>query len=274
MKKIFATLLCLLCCAVVVAQSHNRNITIGNFDGEKFWVYVNNIPVSKYPESCAVLRDICPETVYQIHIVMNNAARSEIVENIRVEGNADVVFLVRKISTFPETYGLFWYEKRIAANNGNYSYVRPQRINTQTIISERPLPPMPPAPPTPTPGPMAPPVVQPLPAPVPAPASTPQCCTHARFLSIKEMVAEKKFDSDRLTIAKQAATGERMTAEQLAEIAKLMQFENTKLDFLKFAYRFCCDPNRYYVVNAVFSYSSSTDELNEYILRFNNQNGH
>ena len=82
---------------------------------------------------------------------------------------------------------------------------------------------------------------------------------------IKKMVSKETFEDDKLTLAKQAIPGANMTAAQLANIARVFSFENTKLEFLKFAYPFCIDPNKYFLVNDVFSFSSSKDELRRYI---------
>ena len=42
-------------------------------------------------------------------------------------------------------------------------------------------------------------------------------------------------------------------------------FEETKLEFAKYAYDFCTEKNKYYMVGDKFSFSSSKDELNEYL---------
>ncbi len=84
-------------------------------------------------------------------------------------------------------------------------------------------------------------------------------------MNIKRMVAKEDFEDDKLALAKQAIPGTNMTAMQLAEIARVFSFEDTKLEFLKFAYPFCIDQNKYYLVNDVFSFSTSKDELRKYI---------
>ncbi|MFM7683799.1 MAG: DUF4476 domain-containing protein [Bacteroidota bacterium] len=42
-------------------------------------------------------------------------------------------------------------------------------------------------------------------------------------------------------------------------------FEETKLDFAKFAYDYCFDVNNYFLVNDAFTFDSTKDELNEYL---------
>ena len=56
-----------------------------------------------------------------------------------------------------------------------------------------------------------------------------------------------------------------MSASQIANICKLFSFESNKLDFAKYAYGYCVDRNRYYLINEAFSYESSKRELDEFI---------
>lgn len=79
------------------------------------------------------------------------------------------------------------------------------------------------------------------------------------------MIQKETFEDTKLTIAKQATSAEWLTVDQLSEIAMLFTYEDTKLQYLKFAYDFCYDPNKYYKLNKVFTYSSSIDELNEFV---------
>ncbi len=106
------------------------------------------------------------------------------------------------------------------------------------------------------------PVVVPAPAPVPP---APHVCSPEDFLQIKELVKDEVFEDNKLDIAKQAVRSDLFTTQQLIELAKLFTFEDNKLEFLKFAYDHCFDQNKYYTVNSVFTYSSSKDEMNEFL---------
>jgi len=88
-------------------------------------------------------------------------------------------------------------------------------------------------------------------------------CSNESFVEIKSMIMDEKFASDKLEIAKQATKGEHLTAEQIRDIAKLLQYESDRVEYLTFAYEFCFDKNKYYLVNQAFQYSSSKDELKE-----------
>ncbi|MFH2141714.1 MAG: DUF4476 domain-containing protein [Bacteroidota bacterium] len=86
------------------------------------------------------------------------------------------------------------------------------------------------------------------------------------FNNLKYTIMNSSFDSSRLTIAKQAISSNGITSEQVFELMMLFSFESNKLDLAKFAYGYTVDRNNYYVVNNAFTFSSSIDDLNDYIM--------
>ena len=87
----------------------------------------------------------------------------------------------------------------------------------------------------------------------------------ASFEKAKNSIAGKGFDETRLSTAKQVAKANCLTTDQIVEIMKVFGFDETRLDFAKYAYDYCFDTNNYYLVSEGFSFDSSSDELNEYI---------
>lgn len=85
------------------------------------------------------------------------------------------------------------------------------------------------------------------------------------FEQTKAMIENESFDSSKLNLAKQIVAGNMMRATQIAEVCKLFSFESNALEFAKYAYRYCSEPNKYYLVGQSFKYESSKRELNEYI---------
>lgn len=85
------------------------------------------------------------------------------------------------------------------------------------------------------------------------------------FASAKASISSKSFEDSKLTLAKQIAASNHLTSKQVKEIMQLFSFEDSKLDFAKYAYKYVYDPNNYYIVNDAFTFSSSIDELNEFI---------
>lgn len=113
-------------------------------------------------------------------------------------------------------------------------------------------------------------VAKPAPAPVAAPAqvSAGRCAssmTSASFGSAKSNISSKSFEDSKLTVAKQVTKANCMTAEQIKEVMMLFSFEETKIDYAKYAYDFCYNQGDYYVVNEAFNFESSIEDLNEFL---------
>lgn len=83
-----------------------------------------------------------------------------------------------------------------------------------------------------------------------------------------QMISKESFDSSKLTLAEQVVSSNLMTASQILGICKLFSFESNKLAFAKYAYEYCVDRNKYFLLNDAFTYESSKRELNEFIQNY------
>ena len=100
------------------------------------------------------------------------------------------------------------------------------------------------------------------------PSDNPRChipMPQNEYNTLKSQVKAKYFDSSRLTIAKQACRYNCMTSDQIRDLCRVFSYESNKLDFAKYAFDYCYDRYRYYIVGQAFAYSSSVDALNRYI---------
>lgn len=84
------------------------------------------------------------------------------------------------------------------------------------------------------------------------------------YEEVVRMISEENFDEKRLTKAERIIVNNPMSARQIAGICQLFTFEANRLEFAKFAYHHCVDPNRYYVLDEVFTFNSSKEELYEF----------
>lgn len=115
------------------------------------------------------------------------------------------------------------------------------------------------------------------PAPAPEPVRRPAipgyngrigCDWPAEDASIRQMrssIESKSFEDDKMTVAKQATRGKCLSAAQIKGLMGVFTFEDSKLEYAKFAFDFCYDVDNYYILNDAFTFSSSIDELNEFI---------
>ncbi len=89
--------------------------------------------------------------------------------------------------------------------------------------------------------------------------------SNSDFQSFKSSVQSKSFEESKLTIAKQVLNNNCLTSAQVREVMKVFTFEDSRLDFAKYAYGHTYDINNYYKVNDAFTFESSIEELNTYI---------
>lgn len=100
------------------------------------------------------------------------------------------------------------------------------------------------------------------------PSDNPRChmpMPQNDFNSLRAQVRARYFDSSRLTVAKQACRYNCMTSDQIRDLCREFSYESNRLDFAKYAFEYCYDRYRYYIVGQAFSYSSSVDQLNRFI---------
>lgn len=86
-----------------------------------------------------------------------------------------------------------------------------------------------------------------------------------QFADALRSVSSKSFDDDKFTVAKQITGSNCLTADQVKQMMMQLDFEDTKLEYAKFAYDKTYDIGNYYKLNDAFDFSSSIDELNEHI---------
>jgi hypothetical protein len=84
------------------------------------------------------------------------------------------------------------------------------------------------------------------------------------FQSALASINKQGYDETKLSTAKNIASKQCLSTNQVVQICKTFGFEQTKLDFAKFAYGRCSEQANYFKVNDVFEFSSSVEELNNF----------
>lgn len=97
------------------------------------------------------------------------------------------------------------------------------------------------------------------------PANCPYEMNYIDFNKMKEAVADNSFEETRLSTAKTATKGSCLSTDQVKQIMELFSFEDSKLEYAKFAYDYTVDKNNFYTLGKVFTYSSSKEDLNNFI---------
>ena len=91
------------------------------------------------------------------------------------------------------------------------------------------------------------------------------CMPSIDFNRALNVIKQEKFDNSKVNTAKQITASNYLCVNQIVQICKQFEFDNSKLDFAKFAYRYCADQYNYYLVNEVFMFDSSKNDLRKYI---------
>lgn len=83
------------------------------------------------------------------------------------------------------------------------------------------------------------------------------------FEEAMQSIASKDFEESKFQIAKQVIGANCIFADQVRDIMKLFDFEDTRIDFAKFAYPYTFDQGNYFKVHDAFEFEMSINELNE-----------
>lgn len=94
-------------------------------------------------------------------------------------------------------------------------------------------------------------------------------CEHpvdeSRFNRMMERISDEAFSDDQVAMAKQIMRTNCLVIAQLVEILEEIAFDEGQLELAKFAYDHIYDLENYWEVYGVFSFSSSKEELEEFI---------
>ena len=76
------------------------------------------------------------------------------------------------------------------------------------------------------------------------------------FAEAQRSVSSKNFEDSKMTIAKQITGANCLTADQVKRMMRTFTFEDSKLEYAKFAYRKTFDIGNYYKLNDAFEFES------------------
>lgn len=102
----------------------------------------------------------------------------------------------------------------------------------------------------------------------PTPSSLPPCrpCMQPNaFSQALSSVRNTSNEVARLEVARQIATTNCLSAQQVRELCRAFTSEASRLTFAKEAFSRCCDRENYFLVNEAFVSNASREELSQYI---------
>ncbi len=88
------------------------------------------------------------------------------------------------------------------------------------------------------------------------------------FEQFKQTLRNEMMENSRLVVAKQTIAVNAFTSAQVKEIVNLFSFESNKLEMAKYMYKYTVDKGSYFILNDAFSFSSSKEDLANYIRNY------
>jgi hypothetical protein len=285
MKKTIVTTVLMLAIVWVKAQSGNAVLFTEN--GERFTVILNGLRQNEKPETNVKLSGLTSPQ-YKMKIIFDDPRIAESSFNLFVEPGLERTFSISKnskgkytmrfisenpisnipappVSPAPPTPGASNYSQPIpptSSDNFNMNInvdgmgmsVNANTTGINMNVNTGAVPPPPPG----------------APAVVYVPGYTgPIGCERPLFdndfRDLKSTIASKSFEDSKLTIAKQVLRDHCLLTSQVKDLVSLFTFEETKLDFAKYAYDYTYDRGNYFKINDVFTFESSIEELDRYI---------
>ena len=288
-KKIFLFICMSVITSSLFAQHGNQfgTLTVTSNNNQKFWLFINDVLQNEYSTNLIRIQGL-QFTHYRIRVEMDNPSFNMVGQTVLIysspNSNNYIVSLERgnyySFKKTPTVYNPYFIQNLILPNYNFYSaynqflypgfnpnvnygqgykgsqyknyqynnqgYGNPHGHGNSPGYSDLPGHGNPPTPP-------------------PPPPHQTGCMNSNDFNTAIAVIQRETFEDTKLGIAKQITTNNRLCVSQIVQICRLFTYENTKLEYAKFAYSYCYDKNNYYQLNDVFEYSFSKDELRKYI---------
>jgi len=85
------------------------------------------------------------------------------------------------------------------------------------------------------------------------------------FTQVLQAISKEWLETNKMKSATQIVTTNSLTSAQVKQVVLLFNFESNKLELAKKAYANTVDKSNYYMINDVFSFNGSKEELARYI---------
>lgn len=96
-------------------------------------------------------------------------------------------------------------------------------------------------------------------------AEGPKVVTEEDLVGMLLRMKGQPFDSDRLALGKVIVASSTLTAEQIGRLASTIDYSASQVEFLKYAFSYCVDPQNYYKAIDVLTFNSDKRKVMDYI---------
>lgn len=244
MKKI-AFLLFTLSCFVSQAQPTQLppptryTISFESQHGESFTVYIDGEQKNRMPQSRVMVNDVSDQS-HEVVVVLKRPAAKAAVLNLR-PGEPNVIVNVNydqrieQLMLYTPSYNRadsYAEERRLAREELGRVGQRPQLLEADPRLHAEPQN---------------------------------KIATEEELQGMIQRMKAQTFDSDRLALGKVIVASSNLTAAQIGRLAETIDYSNSQVDFLKYAYAYCVDPTNYYTAVNVLTFSRDRKNVIDYI---------
>lgn len=264
MKKSFIIALIISIACGLSAQVPGHALSVKTSPTTRFFLYIDGVLQSKKSVSSYTINHI-PKGIHQVTVILNCKNRPQSFYQIRMN-DRDLCYDI-EISGNPKVQYTMTFKP-------THPFDTPAEMLLDFLSNKKSTfvaPPAPPAPPVQhgDAGPQGHPIykdgpqkAQPEEAVAP---DMPQPFSTEDFNQLKKLVSKQSFSTDKANVVKEALPGHLVSVDQIIELVQLLSYDNDRLELLKFAYPYCLDQQNYFKVNDELFYSSSKEELRNFI---------
>ena len=231
MKKQLLLLTVFLTATLSLHAQSQRELVFYNEEGRNFTVSLNGMVQNAVPRTHVRITNL-PGNTYKVKIVFEDEPTIFIKATVNVPYGYERLYEIAKKKN---KYQIFLVQSAELYDEGESVYTYSTGMNNDM------------------------PGFDPLPL---APMS------QEEFQQAKKSILGQSFENDRMRVLKQVVKANCLYTSQVIELAKLFTFDDKRLEVVKLAYPYVFDPQNYYTVNDILTFSSSKEKLDEFI---NNQ---
>lgn len=218
-------------------------LSISSENGERFFLMLNGIKQNQYAQSRVRIEDL-PFVVNDIQVIFDDNRTQAISKTITfmdpVEGGPInlSVRIVRDRNGYPRLSfnRMNNLERDYRGEQGEY-VMHYGRNNAPVQVVVAPPPPPPP----------------------------PMQMDQQSFAAAIQTIKSSNWDETRLSTAKTIANNNYFTVDQVIAICKTFSWEDSKIDFAKYAYKRTVDRQNYFTIANIFTWDSNKTALNDFI---------
>ena len=241
MKTMRIVLSIFLALFIAGKASSQLSVIIFSEKGEKFTAYVNGSPVNDKPAS-RVESDRPGGPSFKLKVLFEDSSIPEISKSIFNTPGPDLYYVIKKSDKgkyiLEKTSSEYVHHDENLAVPKESNDVKEEKAKSEEIKSEA------------------------------KPAGGGKGCDNPmeppNFYASREMISNAPFDGPKLTQAKSLADKNCLTTTQIIDVIYIFSGESSRLNFAKYAYNHCWDPDNYNDVKEVLN-SSGQSALQKYI---------